>query len=426
MSDMHAATPGESAPSQPNEEQEEKTAEGRQSQATSGTAPSDHPHGSDSPRHGSPRHGSPRHGSPANDGTGNGSPGNAVSASSAPASSASETAALTAHLDGALKWYAQRAITVGGILGGIVSLFTLFIGYETLTEFRIQNEQLIQQNDFLKEQAIQNQQATNASALSQLIKDVETEHEQLSADERASWQPSRPLQYRIASVSRALKPYRDGAGNGLAVSPERALLLRVLLDLNVDLPLNPQTTFVQADLRGLIFEDAALADLDLSGVDLRGATFLRGSLDRVLLEDARLSGAKLIRVSLDRTDFSGADLREAAFWGSDLTDSKLDKVRLDYAVLDQSALPGVEGSPNTWKEQTTGANSSIDAGTSPSNVTVTREVEKTICDAESLVMVQMNLSAFEYVCAECPTRFGDVSVYQSGDPRRCGAKSTSP
>jgi len=326
---------------------------------------------------------------------------------------------VTAHLDGALKWYARRAITVGGILGGIISLVTLFIGYETLAEFRVQNQQLIAQNNFLQDQAIQTQQSTNASALSQLIKDIEREHDQLRLPDSVVWQPSRPLQYRIASVSRALTPYRVRADDASAWSPERALLLRVLLDLDASTSVEPSATFERADLRGVSFKRKDLSGLDLSGANLEGATFIESTLDNAVMTGATLTDAKLIRVSLDQTSFAEANLHNAAFWGSDLTTTNLDNAQLQSALLDQSALPGVDGAPNIWTERQATRKGPVEVGKSPIGAVVLKRVEKTICGARSLVLAQLSRPARSYVCNECPDLFGDARLYAENDKRRC-------
>lgn len=334
---------------------------------------------------------------------------------------ASETSAYTDHLDGALRWYARRAITVGGILGGIISLVTLFIGYETLAEFRIQNKQLIVQNEFLREQSVQTQRATNASALSQLIEDIEREHDRLVLpdEDGGMWKPSRPLQYRIASVSRVLTPYRVRADDTSDWSPERALLLRVLLDLNASTTEKPRATFQRADLRGVSFSQKDLSDVDLTGANLRGATFLRSRLNRVVLDSAVLRDAKLVNVSLEKARFVATDLRNAAFWGSDLTSANLDDAQLDYAILDQSALPGVDGPPNIWRERVPQEAVMPGNGTSPAGRVFVRDIAKTICDARSLAVAQLSTAAQSYVCSTCPTLFGPPETYEQTDMRRC-------
>lgn len=172
---------------------------------------------------------------------------------------------VAAQIDDAVKWYARRAIAIGGLLGGIVSVFTLVIGYQTLAEFRVQNEQLVTQNEFLKEQTVQSQRSTNASALSSIIADVQAEVEALDPADRTGWKPTSPLQFRIAAISRVLTPRRPSADSARLVSPERGLLLRALLGVNVDLPLSPSATFTDADLRGVTFGDADLGGLNLEG-----------------------------------------------------------------------------------------------------------------------------------------------------------------
>ena len=330
-----------------------------------------------------------------------------------------ETTAYTDHLDGALRWYARRAITVGGILGGIISLVTLLIGYETLAEFRVQNQQLIVQNDFLREQSLLAQQSTNASALSQLIKDIESEHDRLRLPDSVVWQPSRPLQYRIASVSRALTPYRVRADDASAWSPERALLLRILLDLSANASVEPSATFERADLRGVLFEGKNLSGLDLSGANLEGATFIRSTLDNVVFDEATLTDAKVIDVSLDRASFVDANLHNAAFWESDLTTANLDGAQLQSALLDQSLLPGVDGATNTWTERQATREGIVEAGKSPIGAVVMKRVGKTICDAQSLVLAQLSGPARMYVCNECPSLFGAARLYAENDMRRC-------
>jgi len=328
---------------------------------------------------------------------------------------------VAAQIDDAVKWYARRAIAIGGVLGGIVSVFTLVIGYQTLAEFRVQNEQLVTQNEFLKEQTVQTQRSTNASALSSIIADVQAEVEALDPADRTAWQPSSPLQFRIAAISRVLTPHRPSADSARLVSPERGLLLRALLGVNVDLPLSPSATFADADLRDVTFGDAELGGLNLERADLTDANFLRGRLDDVSLVDASLQGATLVSTSFRKTDLSGADLREAQFFNVDLTRANLTGAALSYADLSNARLPGVNGGENLWSVSTRGSAEDVpDVMKTPSSTVTIRETDVTVCDARSLFRAGVDSAAVAFVCRACPEQFGDAEGYAEEDPRRCG------
>jgi hypothetical protein len=141
----------------------------------------------------------------------------------------------------------------------------------------------------------------------------------------------------------------------------------------------------------------------------------------VVLDSAVLSDAKLIDVFLEEARFVGTDLRNAAFWGSDLTSTNLDGAQLDYAILDQSALPGVDGAPNMWREPVPQTAVTPSGGTSPAGRVVVREVAKTICDARSLAVAQLSTAGQSYVCSTCPDLFGPPETYEQTDARRCEA-----
>lgn len=328
---------------------------------------------------------------------------------------------VAAQIDDAVKWYARRAIAIGGLLGGVVSVFTLVIGYQTLAEFRVQNEQLVTQNEFLKEQTVQSQRSTNASALSSIIADVQAEVEALDPADRTGWKPTSPLQFRIAAISRVLTPRRPSADSARLVSPERGLLLRALLGVNVDLPLSPSATFAYADLRGVTFGDTDLGGLNLEGVDLTDANFLRSRLDDVSLDGASLQGATFVSTTLRKTDLADADLREAQFFNVDLTRANLTGASLQYADLSNARLPGVDGDENEWSVSSRGSKEDVpDVMETPSSTVIVRETEVTVCDARSLFRTAVDSAAAAFVCRACPEQFGDAEGYAEGDPRRCG------
>ena len=327
---------------------------------------------------------------------------------------------VAAQIDDAVKWYARRAIAIGGLLGGIVSVFTLVIGYQTLAEFRVQNEQLVTQNEFLKEQTAQSQRSTNASALSSIIADVQAEVEALDPADRTDWQPSSPLQFRIAAISRVLTPYGPSADSARLVSPERGLLLRALLGVNIDLPLSPSATFERADLRDVFFGDTDLGAVRLEGVDFTDANFLRGRLDGASLVGASLQGATLVSTTLRKTDLADADLREAQFFNVDLTRANLTGASLQYADLSSARLPGVDGGENRWSVSSRGSKQDVpDVMETPSSTVTVRKMEVTVCDARSLYRAAVDSAAVAFVCRACPEQFGDAEGYAEGDPRRC-------
>ena len=205
----------------------------------------------------------------------------------------------------------QTPISYKEIIGFMVAIATLYIGYDSLMEFKKQNQLVIKQqaeiskqNQYLQQQTFRTTQSVNIEAVISLIADIEKEREQanqtgLSPD--SSWQLPKTLLSRIAAVSKALIPYDTVVSGGKIrfLSAERGYLLKELLYVKAKFPLDPNPIFAYADLRNADFgrsvlknanlyaadfSDAVLFEADFAGANISNANFFKANLD-----DANLS-----------------------------------------------------------------------------------------------------------------------------------------
>jgi hypothetical protein len=154
-------------------------------------------------------------------------------------------------------------------------------------------------------------------------------------------------------------------------SPERGQLLAGMIAAGVDIPALAEagTTFVDADLREAILQDANLRGAKLRGADLNQANLRSANLvgadlshtnlgyanlSAAILRGADLSYAYLPSANLMGANLSGADLRaylrEASLIGADLSGARLGGADLRDAyvgvVRPGQLLP--EGFPKGW------------------------------------------------------------------------------
>ncbi|WKN45542.1 pentapeptide repeat-containing protein [Tunicatimonas pelagia] len=258
-----------------------------------------------------------------------------------------------------------RIVLLGG--GGAIAVLTLIIGFNTLQEFKEQNQtlrdqnnlvaqqqnELVKQNQYLQDQNIQTLRSVNAEAASSLIKDIQTEYYQRKVgNEGQSWELPLNLIYRITAVSRALVPYDTivthfldgrrkiypdsirwpgshdlqqlvyhiympyddmGAYDTVFVSPERGFLLGTLINLDVKFPLSPSPNFEYAILRDAQLDGANLEKINLYKADLRNSTLNNSNLSLAQLIDANLTDVNLSNSLLFNTDLTSAHLRRVEF-----------------------------------------------------------------------------------------------------------------
>lgn len=78
------------------------------------------------------------------------------------------------------------------------------------------------------------------------------------------------------------------------------------------------TSFVEADLRGALFDGADMRKCDLHRARLMNALFLGADLRGANLKDAALVGSVLDGADLRDADLTGADVAFASFKGTDV------------------------------------------------------------------------------------------------------------
>ncbi len=111
--------------------------------------------------------------------------------------------------------------------------------------------------------------------------------------------------------------------------------------------------FARANMRGVLLENANLAQADLSGCDLRGAVLAHASLMRSKLDGADLQQSNLGRARLTSASLEHADLREAICYqavlsGACLRGADLRDADLVEAVVDEVDLSGAQAPRMTF------------------------------------------------------------------------------
>lgn len=221
------------------------------------------------------------------------------------------------------QWILGMFVAIGGLTGTLLLMN--------------QNALLQSQNDMISRQ-MQLEEANRRSALivflSNIIDKMEREiaEQQKGLSEKArnkrEYKLSESLIRQIATLSRSFKPYKFLEGDSLIkkpISPERGQLLINLMSLPLDSAtlqkIFKRGSFESADLRNVVFNGANLTGADLRSADLRDSDLSYANLSTALLTKAVLTKADLSRAKLQWTDLSDADLSGADLSRADLKDA---------------------------------------------------------------------------------------------------------
>ena len=176
------------------------------------------------------------------------------------------------------------------------------------------------------------------------------------------------LEARIASLSRAMKPYNFIDIGGLTekeISPERGQLLYSLVNSKMGSG-SFSDIMIASDFSASYFKDvylgrnanlknAKLSYSDMTGAQLAAVNLERSELKHAEIRNANLSDANLKEANLyyaklqntellsadltfanlEGTDLTNADLSEAKLWGTKLKDAVLKNTVLDNAIVDR-------------------------------------------------------------------------------------------
>ncbi|MDH7445289.1 pentapeptide repeat-containing protein [Aquimarina sp. 2201CG14-23] len=250
-------------------------------------------------------------------------------------------------------------ITRIGIFGLLVTLIpSIILLYQTKLVIN-QNRLVDNQNELIEAE----RRSSLVFIMDNLLSDLSEELKYKGSSERNI---SPVLEARIASLSRAMKPYKykeDGELIDKKISPEKGQLLFSLIRSNLadqsyreilDASDFSYTFFKDIYLgRGVNMKYINLSHSNLSEVNLPAANLERSELTEANMEQINLSDAVLVRanltnanlrnselLSVDLTnaklygaDLTEADLTEATLWGTKLEDAVLTDVVLDNAIV---------------------------------------------------------------------------------------------
>lgn len=305
------------------------------------------------------------------------------------------------------QFYANLVIVT---LGGLVGSATLFVLIEQNEKLGVQNELVTIQNTLLTDQNAKIELQTQAnianaillegtrraslsqemSALFEAIRKEVDEIEKRPNDKRTCADPINPvscqtitqkgstdrpifetrnhlsgtLTKRVINYAEQSMPYHVAQSNGDPLdmskplqdqfifeeySPERALLLRELLQNNVaqsgaDFFINfryaqlYKANLSEANLRGAYLIEANLSEANLIGANLSDAELSGANLSDAELGGANLSDADLFLAELNGTELWGANLSGANLSGANLSGADLSEADLSGAILDGADL----------------------------------------------------------------------------------------
>ncbi|RMG75403.1 MAG: pentapeptide repeat-containing protein, partial [Bacteroidetes bacterium] len=216
------------------------------------------------------------------------------------------------------------------VLGGLLVALLIWGQSQSLQLENQQRAQQLHQDSLLQHQARQQLQA-------QLMIDLLAEVRARLAENQGQSLPE-PVIDRLARTSAAFEPYPSpDTLSSPSLSPERGLLLRTLLSMEMDSAvlgqITQRVTFAHADLR-----EVDLEGLDLSGADLRSASFQNARLKGFVCRDCDLRRADFTAAQAAGMDLSDSDLRRAIFHGTEARGARLFHTYLDGADLSRAVL----------------------------------------------------------------------------------------
>lgn len=237
---------------------------------------------------------------------------------------------------------------ISDLVASVIYRFTR-IGFLTLLFALLPFLLLIQQNLLLKQQnkKIQDQnylaEASRRSAQMFIMGDVLSD---MNQELKYRKNLSSALIGRIASLSRAMKPYyyyENGQLIESPMSPERGQLLLSICksELNqtqLSDEIFQNSDFTYSELEDVILRSAYLKDIDLANAKLNFAS----------MQGAFLSNASLKNANLYHTDFTDADLRFVNFSHADLTGAKLMRAKLKNANFSNTVMDSVRVHRQDW------------------------------------------------------------------------------
>ncbi len=222
-----------------------------------------------------------------------------------------------------------------GIAITLLSVFATLVGSALIFQ---QNKILVNQNELIGLQNGQleiqtslvdaSQRATQAIEVSKILDLVGDELKRQDGNENI--RIPKYLLRRIRAVSRSLKPYyylgEDGELNDIALSPERGMLMAVLVESG--LPMGE--SLFRLDFRNADLIGAKLTNVDFGYFELQNASF----------ENADLSFSKLRFGNFDMVDFSNANLEGAVLDNglgpTSFVNANFGGAKLEGAVVDSA------------------------------------------------------------------------------------------
>jgi uncharacterized protein YjbI with pentapeptide repeats len=244
------------------------------------------------------------------------------------------------------------AASIGGLAGLVIAIFTLFEFKKQNTAILDQNDSLIEQNNLFRTQNRQQLVSTNGQMVSGLVGDLYQSKVRQDIGDGKSWKIPATLIYRIITVSNALSPYDnvDSESRIPSVSRERGEMLKAIVSLNCDFPLDPNPNFSftnlansklpHSDLQGI-----NLINSNLSRSDFNHAIFSHAILDKVdmhgtILDSAQVKNAELSDAILVSCNFTSSDFTETYLTHSDLENASLVNTNFSNANLTGASLKG--------------------------------------------------------------------------------------
>ncbi|SEL16400.1 Pentapeptide repeat-containing protein [Aquimarina amphilecti] len=243
-------------------------------------------------------------------------------------------------------------ITRIGLFGLFVTLIpSVILLYQTKLVIN-QNKLVDNQNELIEAE----RRSSLVFIMDNLLSDLSEELKYKGSSERNI---SPVLEARIASLSRAMKPYRyeeDGELIDKKISPEKGQLLFSLIRSDLadqsyreilDASDFSYTYFKDIFLgRGVNLKYVNLNHSNLSEVNLPAANLERGelmfaNLERINLSDAILKRANLTNANLVNSELLSCDFTNAKLYGADLTEADLTEATLWGTKLDDADLSDV-------------------------------------------------------------------------------------
>jgi len=255
-------------------------------------------------------------------------------------------------------------ITRIGLFGLLVTLIpSVILVYQTKLVIN-QNRLVDNQNELIEAE----RRSSLVFIMDNLLSDLSEELKYKGSSERNI---SPVLEARIASLSRAMKPYKykeDGKLIDKKISPEKGQLLFSLI--RSDLADKSHREILNAsdfsytdfkdislgrdlNLRYINLAHSNLQDVNLPAANLERSELIESNMKQINLSEAILKRANLTNVNLTNSELSSADLTNAKLFGADLTEADFTEAilwgaRLDDAILTDIILDNVIVHRQDW------------------------------------------------------------------------------